>query len=86
MGCYCGKLHNIKLRKSDTKTDILTTPDDFRLFEAMQRDYIIAVLNFTNWRVCGQKGAAITLNIKDKSLFAKIRRLGIKKISLKSSR
>jgi PAS domain S-box-containing protein len=61
------------------KTDILTGVDDFKSFEALQRDYIIEVLNYTNWRVSGQKGAATILNMKDKTLFAKMKRLGIEK-------
>jgi transcriptional regulator with GAF, ATPase, and Fis domain len=66
------------------KTDILTGTDDFKSFEALQRDYIIQVLNYTNWRVSGKKGAATILKMKDKTLFEKIKRLGIeKKIVLK---
>lgn len=66
------------------KTDILTATDEFRSFEALQRDYIIEVLNYTDWRVSSKKGAATILNIKDKTLFAKMKRLGIeKKVILK---
>ena len=66
------------------KTDILTATDEFRSFEALQRDYIIEVLNYTDWRVSGKKGAATILNMKDKTLFAKMKRLGIeKKVILK---
>ena len=61
------------------KTDTLTHTDDFKSFEALQRDYIIDVLNYTNWRVSGHKGAATILNMKDKTLFAKMKRLGIEK-------
>jgi len=61
------------------KTEILTGVDDFKSFETLQRDYIIEVLNYTNWRVSGKKGAAIILNMKDKTLFAKMKRLGIEK-------
>ncbi|WP_192348558.1 sigma 54-interacting transcriptional regulator [Algoriphagus sp. Y33] len=59
--------------------------DEFQTFEAKQRDYIIEVLNYTNWRVSGPDGAAAILEMKDKTLFAKMKRLGIeKKISLRS--
>ena len=61
------------------KTDTLFGVDDFKSFEQLQRDYIIEVLNYTNWRVSGQKGAATILNMKDKTLFAKMKRLGIEK-------
>lgn len=63
---------------------ISNSSQDFKSFEMMQRDYIIDVLNHTNWRVSGKKGAATILNMKDKTLFAKMKRLGIeKKIMLK---
>ena len=61
------------------KTDFLTATDEFKSFEALQRDYIIEVLNYTDWRVSGKKGAATILNMKDKTLFAKMKRLGIEK-------
>lgn len=51
----------------------------FKSFEALQRDYIIEVLNYTDWRVCGKKGTATIFNMKDKTLFAKMKRLGIEK-------
>ncbi|WP_299896766.1 sigma 54-interacting transcriptional regulator [uncultured Aquimarina sp.] len=52
---------------------------DFKSFDEMQKNYIIDVLNYTNWRVSGPKGAAIILGIKDKTLFAKMKKLGIEK-------
>jgi len=60
-------------------SDVSSTTDDFKSFETMQRDYIIQVLNHTDWRVSGKKGAAVILNMKDKTLFAKMKRLGIEK-------
>ena len=66
------------------KSDSFNTSNEFKSFEALQRDYIIEVLNYTDWRVSGKKGAATILNIKDKTLFAKMKRLGIEKqVSLK---
>ncbi|WP_425235698.1 sigma 54-interacting transcriptional regulator [Ulvibacterium sp.] len=60
--------------------------ENFKSFESMQRDYIIDVLNYTKWRVSGPKGAANILNMKDKTLFAKMKRLGIEKqVGLKKS-
>ncbi|MEO0903047.1 MAG: sigma 54-interacting transcriptional regulator, partial [Bacteroidota bacterium] len=53
--------------------------EDFKPFEAMQREYIVKVLDKTNWRVSGPKGAAAILDMKDKTLFAKMKRLGIEK-------
>ncbi|MEM6362235.1 MAG: sigma-54-dependent Fis family transcriptional regulator, partial [Bacteroidota bacterium] len=57
---------------------------DFKSFEETQKDYIIKVLDYTNWRVSGPSGAATILDMKAKTLFAKMKRLGIEKaISLK---
>ncbi len=58
--------------------------DEFKPFEEMQRDYIVKVLEHTGWRVSGPKGAAAILNMNGKTLFAKMKRLGIEKqVSLK---
>ncbi|MGB3150547.1 MAG: sigma 54-interacting transcriptional regulator, partial [Maribacter sp.] len=68
------------------KTGASINKDDFKSFEEMQRDYIIAVLDHTNWRVSGVHGAGTILKMKDKTLFAKIKRLGIEKeIRLKNN-
>ena len=53
--------------------------NEFKSFEANQRDYIIEVLEHTQWRVGGPSGAANILNMNDKTLFAKMKRLGIEK-------
>lgn len=64
--------------------DIPASSMGFKSFEAIQKEYIIEVLDHTNWRVSGPSGAAKILKIKDKTLFAKMKRLGIeKKIGLK---
>lgn len=67
------------------ENEIITSTNEFKSFEAKQRDYIIEVLDFTNWRVSGPNGAAKILKMKDKTLFAKMKRLDIEKqVSLKS--
>lgn len=67
------------------EVEILPSIGDFKSFEAKQRDYIIEVLNHTNWRVSGPNGAAKILDMKDKTLFAKMKRLSIEKqVGLKS--
>ncbi|KRD58788.1 hypothetical protein ASE40_21005 [Flavobacterium sp. Root935] len=67
------------------KREITAATEDFKSFEEYQKDYIVAVLDHTNWRVSGQNGAAKILDMKDKTLFAKMKRLGIEKeIRLKS--
>lgn len=66
------------------ENDMLAASSEFRSFEAIQREYIIDVLDHTNWRVSGPNGAAKILKLKDKTLFAKMKRLGIeKKVGLK---
>ncbi|MEL6562705.1 MAG: sigma 54-interacting transcriptional regulator, partial [Bacteroidota bacterium] len=51
----------------------------FKSFEDMQRDYIYEVLQSTNGKVSGAGGAAEILEMKDKTLFAKMKKLGIEK-------
>jgi len=61
-------------------------PDEFVSFEKMQRDYILRVLNETKGKVSGPGGAAEILEIKDKTLFAKIKKLGIERKMVVSKR
>ena len=69
------------LKPGSWMPDISTVPQNasFKSFEQAQRDYIIEVLNFTNWRVSGPKGAATILSMNNKTLFATMKRLGIEK-------
>ncbi len=53
--------------------------DSFLPFEDMQRDYILKALKKTKGKVSGPGGAAEILKIKDKTLFAKMKKLGIEK-------
>ncbi len=62
------------------KSKGIKKPTSFVSFEQSQKDYIIQVLNYTNWRVSGPSGAAAILNMNDKTLFAKMKRLGIEKV------
>jgi len=59
--------------------DIPASSTGFKSFESIQKDYIIEVLDHTGWRVSGPSGAAKILKMKDKTLFAKMKRLGIEK-------
>ena len=56
-----------------------TVGDKFKSLDETQKDYIIKVLDHTNWRVSGPKGAATILGMKDKTLFARMKKLGIEK-------
>lgn len=49
----------------------MTITNDFKSFESVQRDYIIEVINHTDWRVSDPKGAAKILKMKDKALLPK---------------
>lgn len=65
------------------ETSDLGITDDFKSFEQLQKDYIVKVLTYTHWRVCGKDGAASILEMNPKTLFSKMKRLGIeRKISL----
>jgi PAS domain S-box-containing protein len=67
------------------KNEISAFKSEFQPFEVKQREYIIEVLGHTNWRISGPNGAAAILEMKDKTLFAKMKRLGIEKqVNLKS--
>lgn len=54
-------------------------PQEFKSLEAMQRQYIIEVLQHTNWRVSGERGAARLLDLRPTTLYSKMDRLGIKR-------
>lgn len=45
--------------------------------EALQREHIVAVLKLTEWRVSGERGAAIILGLKPSTLESKMKKLGI---------
>ncbi|MEL7124249.1 MAG: helix-turn-helix domain-containing protein, partial [Bacteroidota bacterium] len=53
--------------------------DYFGSFEEMQRRYLLQVLESTKWRVSGDKGAAKILDMNAKTLFAKMKKLGIER-------
>ncbi|MDX2454456.1 helix-turn-helix domain-containing protein [Desulfosarcina sp.] len=45
----------------------------------METDHIIRVLEETNWRIDGPKGAAIILDMNPSTLRSRLQKLGIKK-------
>lgn len=61
------------------KLNVSVQSDEFKPLDEMQRDYIVDVLEHTKWRVSGPKGAATILGMKDKTLFARMKKLGIEK-------
>ncbi|MEZ5057537.1 MAG: PAS domain S-box protein [Saprospiraceae bacterium] len=57
----------------------------FPTFEEAQRDHIIKALKLTNGRVSGDLGAARLLGVHDKTLFSKMKKLGINKDEMANS-
>lgn len=51
----------------------------FQTFDAVQKEHILQVLFHTKWRVSGEHGAARILGLNDKTLFAKMAKLGIRR-------
>ncbi len=52
---------------------------EFQTLEKLQKNHILSVLNWINWRVRGSGGAAEILGIKPTTLEAKMLKLGIKR-------
>jgi len=46
--------------------------------ENMEKEYLLKVLNMTNWRIRGDHGAAQILEIKPTTLESRMKKLGIK--------
>jgi chemotaxis protein methyltransferase CheR len=51
-----------------------------KTLEAVERDYIISVLEQTNWKVSGKNSAAEILGLERSTLRARMRKLNIKKM------
>ncbi len=70
-----GKLNvsdfNLKQKRVKTKS--------FMSLEEYQKQYIAEVLKHTQWRVSGDKGAALILGMRPTTLFSKIEKLGLKR-------
>lgn len=49
--------------------------------EEIERDYIIRILGKMGWRISGPKGAAIILGLKESTLRARMRKLGVSRRS-----
>jgi len=50
-----------------------------KTLEAVERDYIIRMLEQTQWKVSGQNSAAQILGLNRSTLRARMRKLGIEK-------
>jgi chemotaxis protein methyltransferase CheR len=59
------------------ETELRKTPK--KTLQEIERDYIVQVLEETNWRIEGKKGAAVILDLNPSTLRARLRKLGIKR-------
>lgn len=57
----------------------IMTPGTFKSLEDLQRDYIIEALRYSGGQVSGENGAAMLLQMNDKTLYSKIKKLNIQK-------
>jgi transcriptional regulator with GAF, ATPase, and Fis domain len=63
------------LAQSESKAGVAKT----LTLEEMERQHILDVLEQTNWRVSGEKGAATILGLKPTTLEARMKKLGIER-------
>jgi PAS domain S-box-containing protein len=54
-------------------------PAPLKSLEEIEKDHILQVLQLTNWRIDGAKGAALILDMNSSTLRSRIRKLGIQK-------
>ena len=68
-----------KLRLADNLAGPITNqpPSPFKSLQETEKDHILRVLQLTNWRIDGAKGAALILDIKPSTLRSHMRKLGI---------
>lgn len=52
---------------------------DWKTFSAMVKDYIIKVLEYTDWRISGEQGAASILEMHPNTLRSRMSKLGIRR-------
>jgi chemotaxis protein methyltransferase CheR len=63
----------------ELKLDHQTSPESFKSLHDMERDYIVSVLDKTDWKVSGKNSAAEILGLQRSTLRAKMEKLGIQK-------
>lgn len=59
-----------------------TSKSNLQKLDDVEKQHIIDVLNKTNWKVSGEKGAAKILGLNATTLEARMKKLGIKRISV----
>ncbi len=62
------------------KGSIPASPDfELVTLNELERRYILAVLEATNWKVKGDEGAAARLGLPSSTLYSRMKKLGIKR-------
>jgi DNA-binding NtrC family response regulator/ligand-binding sensor domain-containing protein len=62
-----------------SETDLSPSKSKILPLEEMERNYIIEVLETTQWKVSGERGAARILDINPQTLVSRMKKLGIQK-------
>jgi transcriptional regulator with GAF, ATPase, and Fis domain len=62
-----------------SKSDLTKTSSKILPLEKMEKQHIIEVLEITEWKVSGEKGAAKILDINPQTLVSRMKKLGINK-------
>jgi DNA-binding NtrC family response regulator/ligand-binding sensor domain-containing protein len=62
-----------------SQTDLIQSKSKILPLEEMEKNYIIEVLEMTQWKVSGEKGAAKVLDINPQTLVSRMKKLGIQK-------
>ena len=75
------ELYGSQIEGNGTLEDRLSASQYQRIvpLDEYERSYILKVLNTTNWRISGSKGAATLLGLPPSTLYGKMRKLGIKR-------
>ncbi|MBT8386891.1 MAG: sigma 54-interacting transcriptional regulator [Ignavibacteria bacterium] len=62
-----------------SKADVSLNRSEILSLEEMERQHIVEVLEITQWKVSGEKGAAKILDINPQTLVSRMRKLGVQK-------
>ncbi|MXX13758.1 MAG: sigma-54-dependent Fis family transcriptional regulator [Gemmatimonadetes bacterium] len=78
------ELHDSRIEGTSGEDKRETLPasqyDEIMPLNEFERHYILKVLNTTNWRIKGTRGAAALLGLPPSTLYTKMKKLGIKRL------
>jgi formate hydrogenlyase transcriptional activator len=77
--------HDSTLRVELPKTPTFTVDEENKTLEEIEREYILRILQKTDWRIAGPDGAAEILGMNPSTLRSRIQRLGIAKPWVRNS-